>query len=340
MKNLIAFALVLPVALFLLGCGSNETTTTSTATTTTGLNTTTTSYPVTTTTAPVPGWATKAPMPTARTFLSAVSTGGKIYAIGGSNGSIEFNNIEEYNPAGNTWLAKNHITPARFALGACVVSSEVIIMGGASGDNFSNLTYYGTTEAYNPATNLIGGPKASTLIPLARFGIAVLNNDIYILGGQTTGGVNVSSVEVYTGNTWFWSTPMPHHLRDCAAVTIGGKIYVMGGYTSSGQVTSEVMVFDPGLDSWSSAAPMPTARTGLAAAVLNNKIYAIGGFSGSSDLNTLEIYDPSADSWTAGPAMLTARKCLAAAVVNNCIYVLGGDNITMGPLATVESYTP
>ena len=47
-------------------------------------------------------WATKAPMPTPRWNLGvATASNGKIYAIGGFNGSL-LATVEEYDPATNT----------------------------------------------------------------------------------------------------------------------------------------------------------------------------------------------------------------------------------------------
>ena len=49
-------------------------------------------------------WTTKAPMPTARLWLSGEVVGGKIYAIGGATavGSPTLTTVEEYDPITNT----------------------------------------------------------------------------------------------------------------------------------------------------------------------------------------------------------------------------------------------
>jgi N-acetylneuraminic acid mutarotase len=48
-------------------------------------------------------WTLKAPLPTARTGLVAVASGGRIYAIGGFDGTQVVNIVESYDPVTDSW---------------------------------------------------------------------------------------------------------------------------------------------------------------------------------------------------------------------------------------------
>ncbi|GIV28885.1 MAG: hypothetical protein KatS3mg027_2699 [Bacteroidia bacterium] len=92
-------------------------------------------------------WTTKAPMPTARADLAAASSGdGKIYAIGGWNGSYYLSTNEEYDPATNTWTTKASMPTARADLAAASHGNgKIYAIGGWNGTNV-----FATNEEYFP----------------------------------------------------------------------------------------------------------------------------------------------------------------------------------------------
>ena len=60
-------------------------------------------------------WATKTPMPTARTFPTSGAVGGKIYVIGGQDASaVIVGTVEEYDSSTDMWATKASMpaTPA------------------------------------------------------------------------------------------------------------------------------------------------------------------------------------------------------------------------------------
>jgi len=90
---------------------------------------------------------------------------------------------------------------------------------------------------------------------------------------------------------WYYKKDMPSPRYGFGAAAVNGKAYIIGG--TNGMVElSEVLEYDPVLDTWTSKAEMPTPRSNLAVTDWNNKIYAIGGTSRCN-----ERYDPFADTW-------------------------------------------
>lgn len=81
-------------------------------------------------------WTTKEPMPTARVTLGAAVVDGKIYAIGGYNGSYLSTN-EMYDPATDSWVTKTSMLTPRSKFGTAVVENKIYIIGGKSPDGIT-----------------------------------------------------------------------------------------------------------------------------------------------------------------------------------------------------------
>ena len=272
-------------------------------------------------------WNTKSPMPTARRNLAAASVDGKIYAIGGHDGSY-LRTVEEYNPSTDSWRTVAPMPTARYELAAASVDGKIYAIGGHDG------SYLRTVEEYNPSTD---SWRTVAQMPTARYELAAasVNGKIYAIGGDD--GNRLRTVEEYNPSTDSWRTvaQMPTAREDLAAASVDGKIYAIGGWDGSHLRTVEE--YNPSTDSWRTVAPMPTARGDPAAASVDGKIYAIGGDDGNY-LRTVEEYDPKTDEWRMLAAMPTARAYHAAASVDGKIYAIGGWDGSY--LRTVEEYTP
>lgn len=91
-------------------------------------------------------WATKASMPTAREGLISAVVNGKIYAIGGFNGT-PLSTVEVYDPVVNTWssLSSNYSMPTpRNQFASEVINGIIYAIGGYG------MTSLSTVEAFTP----------------------------------------------------------------------------------------------------------------------------------------------------------------------------------------------
>ena len=174
--------------------------------------------------------------------------------------------------------------------------------------------------------------KASMHVARASLGVAVVNGQIYAIGGvidppswvQCT---NANEKYNPATNTWVFKASMPTSRASFAIAVYNNKIYCIGGTTGtqSGQYMASSVneVYDPVTDTWETKAAMPTPRVGVTASVVDGKIYLIGG-----DSNVNEVYDPATDSWTnkasipVKPSLRLIWSCTSA-VLDGKIHVFG-----------------
>jgi len=164
-------------------------------------------------------------------------------------------------------------------------------------------------------------------LPTARGGlaVAVYENQIYAIGGETAQGVT-GVMEQYdaVSDTWKALTSKPLPVTDIHAAVIGGQIYIPGGRLASGRVTDVLESYDPRRALWERRAPLPVALSGYALAAFEGKLYLFGGWDGQKFLASVYEYDPGQDNWIERTPMPTARGFVGAAIAGGRIYVIGG----------------
>ena len=180
---------------------------------------------------------------------------------------------------------------------------------------------------------------------------AVIDNYIYVLGGQNGSGGYLNSVERAAINSdatlgsWQTVSSMLTARRGLAATSSGGYLYALGGYDSHhnslDSVERAAVNADGTLGAWQPASAMNHRRAGLGAVSVRGYLYALGGYDNQSSLNIVERAmintDGSLGSWQIMNAMSKTRNDVATATVGGYIYALGGYGT--GLLTTVE-WTP
>ena len=138
-------------------------------------------------------WADLSPMPTTRNHAFSGAVDGKIYVIGGRQGSghitVSSNTdiVEEYDPALDLWGAvKSPMPTPRSGGGAATYDGRIFVGGG----EYQSPTYsagFKALEAYDVAANQwIVLPS----MPTARHGVAIafVGNRIHFVSGKAEGG--------------------------------------------------------------------------------------------------------------------------------------------------------
>lgn len=140
-------------------------------------------------------WATRTPMPTARSGLGVVAaSNGRLYAVGGSDVASVLPTVEEYDPATNRWAVKAAMPTARteFGLAAAADGAIYAVAGNANGRPLTVM------ETYDPTTNVWAArahpPTARNALGFATAG----NGRMYAVGGQDVNINALAVVEEYT----------------------------------------------------------------------------------------------------------------------------------------------
>ncbi|XP_018495661.2 kelch-like protein 10 [Galendromus occidentalis] len=170
--------------------------------------------------------------------------------------------------------------------------------------------------------------------------MALVNNEIYVIGGFHGDNHYHKNCRKFSLSTRTWSHVTPMNVERCyvSVAVVDGKIYAIGGYNGRFRLnTAEVLNLET--NQWSLIRPMEYQRSDAACAVVNGKIYAIGGFTGTMCNRTVECYDPASNSWTLVSSMSTVRSGVSAVALDGKIYALGGSSGS-SRLSSCEVYDP
>src|SRR6266487_1426068 len=261
-------------------------------------------------------WELGAPMPVFRQELATGALNGQVYVIGGYDENRSSTaTVQVYNPSTNSWASAHPIPYAVNHNSAAVAGGRLYSFGAGVGEVF----------VYNTNSNSWSAVASTHYVHSRTAAVGVINNKIYVAGGQGT--PSERELEVYDPvvNTWTVKAPMSVPRNHTAGGVIGGKFYVVGGRFGQNS-TNALEVYDPQTNTWSTRAPMPTARSGLAAAVVNNEFWVFGGEDVESFTlrREVEVYNPATNSWRREPNMPSPRHGIWASVIGNKIYIPGG----------------
>jgi len=288
-------------------------------------------------------WVTLEPMLTARSGFVVAVVDGKIYTIGGINGSYLAVN-EMYDPATDTWTAKKSMPTARTGSAIAVYQKEIYVIGGIIGESSPAYSgYTGITEVYDPLTDTW---ESKEPMPTASSNLDanVVGDRIYLITGLTYGDVfpfqgynDENQVYDPSADSWSTKTPIPSANWGYASAVVDNKIYVIGA-------DHLTQIYDPETNMWASGTSSPTLVLSSVAAATTGvlapkRIYVLGGnYDLNVAMNLTQVYDPETDTWTTGTPIPTPRWSLGVAVVNDELYAIGGyDGDSY--LAVNEKYT-
>uniref|UniRef100_A0A8C3L607 Influenza virus NS1A binding protein n=1 Tax=Chrysolophus pictus TaxID=9089 RepID=A0A8C3L607_CHRPC len=228
---------------------------------------------------------------------------------------------------------------ARSGLGTAELNGKLIAAGGYNREECLR-----TVECYDPQkdTWTFIAPMRT---PRARFQMAVLMGQLYVVGGSNGHSDDLSCGEMYEPEIDDW-TPVPElRTNRCnagrhqsAVCELGGHLYIIGG-AESWNCLSSVERYNPENNTWTLMAPMNVARRGAGVAVHDGKLFVGGGFDGSHAVSCMEMYDPAKNEWKMMGNMTTPRSNAGITTVANTIYAVGGFDGNEF-LNTVEVYNP
>ncbi|MFE7242646.1 kelch repeat-containing protein, partial [Streptomyces sp. NPDC057580] len=231
---------------------------------------------------------------------NAVATlGGKVYSVGGTDGSATYNKAYVYDPGAQAWSALPNLSIARAAPQAATYDGKLYVFGGWDTDGRP----VAKTEIYDPATGAWSA-GADNPKPYAGAAVTVLGSKIYIIGGCTLDDCSGTDVQTYdpASNTWSSGAAYPEQVSWLGCGAIANKLYCAGGATEAGTV-KHAYSYDPSSHSWTAVADLPIDLWGMGYSAADGKLLVSGGVTDGLTTITNQgfAYDPGSDTWTALP---------------------------------------
>ena len=274
-------------------------------------------------------WKLGAPIPTPRQMLGAASDGKLVYAIGGTNGTVDLGAVEAYDPAADTWTSLPEVPGRRSDFGTTVTDGRLVVVGGVSqGEVLNSVVAFDlTTKSWN------GLPDLGT----ARHGLAVagVRKSVYAVGGSTSVGDDqvTSSAEALKlaprkpqpAPQWRALPDAPTARLMTAWTVIGDEIWIAGGMTH-GDTLQTVESYNTQTGEWKTQPPLPIPLNHATAATYRGGMVVIGGAEDAIAQASNRVFAFRDGKWSELPPLAHARAAAAAAVVNDKLVVVGGQN--------------
>jgi N-acetylneuraminic acid mutarotase len=213
---------------------------------------------------------------------------------------------------------------------------------------FASLLLVGTTSLVNAQTPEVthntwtSGAPLPTAVTFAA--AAVLEDEIYVVGGENADNTVTADTQIYNPATNAWSTGVsyPTGIASASAAVVKNVLYVFGGTGDLETPSNAVWAYSPKTKTWSAKAAMPTARWGTAAVVekKTNIVYVIGGSINANPTFTaaVESYNPATNTWTEEAPLLVVKSQVAAGLLGTTIVAADGGTNGGGDTGDNEGY--
>ncbi len=264
------------------------------------------------------GWTPAGFMPAPRYGHSAVSVKGRIYVMGGYDGSGLKSEVWSagVSSAGviGEWIAEAALPGPLYMFSASVVGEKIFISGGFSGSGVTGSVY----RADLGSNGLISAWTSLGNMPAPRYAHAMTEADgrLYVTGGNdgASAKANVWKAQVSTdGSMGAWSSEadLPSGRYGHSMTAVSNSLFILGGNNG---MSSQSAVWKSEISSagyaggWSLVSALPSNRQFASVFSAGGAVYAAGGFDGSSAKK--EVYSAIAEGTgfsveTAGDAGFT-----------------------------------
>jgi N-acetylneuraminic acid mutarotase len=174
------------------------------------------------------GWTVAAPMPLARSELSAAVAGNRLYAAGGIAQLGATPAFQVYDPADDSWRSLAQMPEPRHHFGMTALDGRIYVSGGYRDLPFGADTARAEVWAYDLEADR-WSEMADLPAPRAAHAMVAVDGKLYVVGGV---GPEPETVFAYDFTLERWSSlaaPLPTLREHLTAVALDGRIYVIGG---------------------------------------------------------------------------------------------------------------
>ncbi|NJD01985.1 MAG: hypothetical protein FIA99_05175 [Ruminiclostridium sp.] len=212
---------------------------------------------------------------------------------------------------------------------AVIINNKMYIFGGKSSSAYFPLAENWEYDIINNSWTQKSPPSDGR--GKSEHSAVVINNKMYVFGGDDAGLSNYTWEYNPSNNTWTRKANGPAERAGHSAVVINNKMYIFGGYDSSYNKRNDTWEYDPVTNIWTQKAAAPVWIAKHTAVAINNKMYIFGGNVGTLITSKyLYEYDPATNIWTqkaSGPTDMPSRSNHTAVTIGNKMYIFGGNHL-------------
>lgn len=275
-----------------------------------------------------------------REGLAAVATQGRVYVVGGANGSTAYTDVQYASILSDGslggWTAGANFVTGRSGHEALAYRGWLYVIGGRdiAMSARSDIQY----APINAVTGAVGPfTTAATSLTRARFGFTAVASDgyLYVIGGMSAGGARLATVEAAPinpdGSIGAFSprTSLPGGRSEHESFVSNGFLYVLGG--SVGAFPTDDVLYAPissggQLGPFQGTKSFQLARRSLGAAVWGGRVYVTGGDDGSAPLDDVQV----ASITTANPIGTFSKRFDVGGRATFASVTVGGSSAARG----------
>ncbi|XP_066927001.1 kelch-like protein 3 [Clytia hemisphaerica] len=211
---------------------------------------------------------------------------------------------------------------------------EVILACGGNQERMSSnevLCYVPSQDFWYPLAPLMKSRYKSSS--------AVLNNEVYCIGGMFEGISPIKNIERYSFamDRWIDSSPFPDPISGHVSCVFNGEIYVIGG-SEDDTISNNVWKYSIKRGVWMEVKNLLIPRRDATVAV-HNQLYVIGGYGpDGQSLASVERFDPYQNQWAKIFPMNSPRAFASACCIGDRIFVFGGEYAGWSYYRTAEVF--
>lgn len=290
-------------------------------------------------------WSMGEPVPTPRTEVASTIVEGLLAVIGGiEEGSVPTATVETLDLEEGGWEDAPDLPFPLHHARAVTVEGTVHVLGGYNAIPFqatpTHLTWVPGDDSWSMEDPL---PN-----PRGAHGAAVVDGEIFLVGGVGVDGALIEAVDVYhpVEESWRSEADLPTPREHLGVAALAGDVYAIAGRMGGLDTNMDTLeALTPG-EGWESLPGVPTPRGGLYAASVAGHVIAVGGEGVEDTFGEVEAYHPGAGSWTQLPGLQTPRHGLGVDAYGDTLVVTAGgpepgltvsDRVSMLPLEAVGS---
>ena len=172
--------------------------------------------------------------------------------------------------------------------------------------------------------------RAPLLTPRANAAAVYLDGYIYVMGGTTTNGFYLNSVERLNLATGAWDNnfvpDFDEERASAASIVFQGKIWLMGGENADEGIMKDVEIYDPQTNQWTEGEELKTERSGHSVFLGNGTICVLGGLKDVGNFaEKMEYFDLVEQEWEDGPDEIADPLWKGfITAIDDSIYIFGG----------------